>query len=135
MREFVTADARLDLYNIAAIMLYHLKRVFASRLQSEDVFEDKALLQKLLFASEMRTRRAHMAPLSEVEVVDSLGVMKAILLQCKLDTAAEEISEPMSKAQLLFDNATQAASNGSNRGAFCKTSQLLSNTEWQALVL
>eukprot|EP00171_Calliarthron_tuberculosum_P022086 IDg22086t1 len=135
MRELVTADARLDLYNIAAIMLYHLRRVFAPRLQSEVVVEHKALLQKLLFASEMCTQRAHVAPPSEAEVVDALGVMKAILLQCKLDTAAEEISDPMSKAQLLFGKATQASSNGSSQAAFCKTNQLLSNTEWQALVL
>eukprot|EP00171_Calliarthron_tuberculosum_P001029 IDg1029t1 len=103
--------------------------------RNEVVFEDKALLQKLRSASEMRTRRAHMEPPSEAEVVDALGIMKAILLQCKLETAAQKILGPMEKAQQLFENAIEAASNESKSSACDTTSELLSATDWKALVL
>eukprot|EP00171_Calliarthron_tuberculosum_P013659 IDg13659t1 len=61
--------------------------------------------------------------------------MKAILLQCKLETAAQKILHPMQKAQRLFENAIEKASNESKLSACDTTSERLSVTDWAALVL
>lgn len=135
MRKFVIADAHFDTYSIAAIMRYHLREVFAPKLLNVNIFEAKALLQKLLFTSEMRTRRAHMTPPSEVEVLDALEVLKATLLQCELDNAAQEISDTIENIQVLVDKAFKAIGNDAIGAGSEMATQRVSVAEWEALVL
>ena len=84
MRDFITMDAKFDLYTLVAIMLHHLKKVFTPS-KHTNVFEARGFLRKLLFTSEARTRRAHgleMRTLSENDIRGALGAMDATLQHC-----------------------------------------------------
>lgn len=107
------------------------------------------MLQKLICASEMRTRRAHKKPISEWEVVDALEGIHATLVQCGLEPAADKFLTPgervqglvdkvqylVDKAQELGDKASTASSDWSEEVSRPTDSQRLTVPEWEALVL
>ena len=135
IRQFVTADAYLDLYKLTAIMQYFLPEVFESSLQG-DVFEVKGLLLNLRFASETRNRRAHetsqeVVPLSEAGILDALRVMLSVLEQCNFKQQAEKEFKPLlEQAQKLMAKAKAPSSTVAP-----VEKVTLTEDEWDALVV
>ena len=91
MRDFITMDAKFDLYTLVAIIFHHLKKVFAP-IKNINVFKARGFLRKLMFTSETRTRRSHgldLMALSENDIQGALGAMDATLRHCLNIASAE----------------------------------------------